>query len=490
MMKYKLSENGALMHASTGHKLLDMHFQTASSRTKDSSVIAREFCEAYAEEPLNAIRWAFFAGDVRQGMGERHIFRSVLPMIIARYPHLIKYVAEYNRFDSLLCLLDEDETRGLAMDVIKEQIHADLEAIKDGKGVSLIGKWLPSINASAKKTRKYALMISTTLFDSHRTYRKICSKLRKASDVLETKLCKNEWSAVDYSKIPSKAGFRYREAFKRHDLKRYSTFIAKAINGEVKMNVATVNVGEAVSQYRIKYNSRSEPKVDLAIEAVWQNFPDLMKQADVDLLPVCDMSGSMWMSCGRSTYVSDNAMALAIYCANHNKCEAFKNKVMTFADNPELVSVDKPTLAQNIGALFRADVGYSTNIEALFARYLRTLVDMKVDPSAKLPALIIFTDCEFNSAEMGRRNPTDPTLFGVIAKKFADYGYKMPRLIFWNLASRSGAVPVKQNDNGLVLLSGVSQNTLDMAFSNLKDPYDVLIEKLSSDRYKQIKLEP
>jgi len=77
-------------------------------------------------------------------------------------------------------------------------------------------------------------------------------------------------------------------------------------------------------------------------------------------------------------------------------------------------------------------------------------------------------------------------LFSIIEQRYNDAGYKLPRLIFWNLCSRTGTIP--KIDNGAILLSGFSQNTMKMALSSEVDPYKMLLEILNSDRYKEVTL--
>ena len=487
---FTLSENGAIMHGTSGHYLLDLNFNISSYRKRSEDELRKDFGLAMGEDEKLAVKWLFYAGDVREGIGERRAFRILLPNVIAKYPHLVKFVGEFNRFDSLLVLLDDDRTRYTAIEFIKKQIHEDLDNIKADNNVSLLGKWLPSINATSKKTRGYALVLSKALFDSHRTYRKICTKLRKAIDVVETRMCGKDWKSINYSAVPSVAGFRHREAFKRHDTARYAQFLADALNGKAKMNSANVGVGEAVHQYdlHLGWTINAIRKLDMGVEALWKNFPDLFKDSDNDFLPVCDCSGSMSIKIdGKSSITCmDVALGLSIYCARHNKCEAFRNKMMTFCDRPRLFDLPGETLWDALATVLQQNLGLDTNIELVMDEYLDTIVRMNVAKDAKLPALIIFSDMEFNGA-MGH-SADDTTLFGHIRQKFALKGYQMPRIVFWNLDGRTGSVPMRTNPNGVVLASGFSQNNLDIIFSTENDPYKVLLEKLNSERYACITL--
>ena len=62
----------------------------------------------------------------------------------------------------------------------------------------------------------------------------------------------------------------------------------------------------------------------------------------------------------------------------------------------------------------------------------------------------------------------------------------MPKLVFWNVASRSGAIPLQQNDMGVALLSGFSTAIAKMAFSSKLDPYEVLVDALNEPRYDAV----
>ena len=77
-------------------------------------------------------------------------------------------------------------------------------------------------------------------------------------------------------------------------------------------------------------------------------------------------------------------------------------------------------------------------------------------------------------------------LFKNIEERYTDAGYKLPRLVFWNVDSRTGTIPVKENDLGVALVSGFSTNIAEMVMSNELDPLKVLLEKLGTERYKKI----
>ena len=65
----------------------------------------------------------------------------------------------------------------------------------------------------------------------------------------------------------------------------------------------------------------------------------------------------------------------------------------------------------------------------------------------------------------------------------------MPKISFWNICGgydRESPVPVQQNELGVALISGFSQNILKMVMSNKTDPFEVLVETLNGKRYDAV----
>lgn len=78
------------------------------------------------------------------------------------------------------------------------------------------------------------------------------------------------------------------------------------------------------------------------------------------------------------------------------------------------------------------------------------------------------------------------TNFDNAKKKFEDKGYKLPEIIFWNAASRKLKQPVTMNEQGVVLISGVTQRIFEMAAGGNFSPYEFMMKVLESERYAKI----
>lgn len=188
----------------------------------------------------------------------------------------------------------------------------------------------------------------------------------------------------------------------------------------------------------------------------------------------------------------DVANALAIYFAERSSGQ-FKDQYITFSEHPQLVDLSKgKNLREKINIALRHCEVANTNVEAVFDLILRTAVSQNMKQS-DLPAnILIISDMEFDGCVTtgeGRgwsvQRPT-PRLFEVIAQKYADAGYKLPRLVFWNVNSRTGTVPVRENDLGVALVSGFSPNIATMVMSGELDPYKCLLQAIHTDRYDPV----
>ena len=113
---------------------------------------------------------------------------------------------------------------------------------------------------------------------------------------------------------------------------------------------------------------------------------------------------------------------------------------------------------------------------------LKTAVEDNVSPDEMPESVLIISDMEFDEA-FDDSNKSD-TLFEIIRKKFESAGYKLPRLVFWNVCSRTNTIPMRENENGLTLISGFSKSLLQIVIGKYASPYEALIAQLSNPRYE------
>lgn len=483
-----LTENGAATYESTSSECLDL-FATigALRREKDAEIINR-FIRAYTENPDTAMKLLFFARDIRGGLGERRIFRVIFSWLAANEPNSVAknlaYVAEYGRFDDLLSLLGtpcEKET----ISVIKAQLDRDMEAMKKEDGsVSLLAKWLPSVNASNAETRLRGKKIAKALGLSDADYRKALSALRARIRIIENNLREKDYT-FDYEKQPSKAMFKYRRAFARNDGERYRAFLDAAASGETVLHADNVAPYELVAPYltTIGFGNRRSFMRDISpveketLNATWASLPDFGNGENA--LAVIDTSGSMyWDSKPLPAAV---ALSLGLYMAEHNK-GAFRNHFIEFSSHPQLIEMKGDTFVDRLRYAASFNEVANTNLEAVFDLILEAAVKNNV-PQSELPAkLIIISDMEFDSCV----NNASAVNFKNAKEKYASYGYNLPEIIFWNVASRNRQQPVTRNEQGVALVSGTTPRIFSMIAGGILSPYTFMMEVLGSERYAKI----
>ena len=495
------TENGAVGYRTTGKKLLDLNFSVASLRSVSEQQIIDKFMDAYYENPMLACKWLFYARDVREGLGERRLFRVVFTWLSKNNDdvaaNVLKFIPEYGRYDDLLCAFDtllQDDV----LDIIKEQLDTDTYNMKNNQPISLIAKWLPSENASSANTKRLATAIRTKLGMTSRNYRKMLSEMRKYINVVECKMSAKQWSEIDYEAVPSRANLIYNNAFLRNDEERRREYLGALEKGEVKINAGTLYPHDIVHKYMNGGWSSSVKSLDATLEGLWKALPDTVK-GDGNTIVVADGSGSMTCEVGGNTQVTalDVANALAIYFAERSSGE-FKDKYITFSERPQLVDFSNAkTLREKIQIALRHNEVANTNIEAVFDLILQTAVKNHMSQEDMPKNILIISDMEFDacattSTTSGRTTwgydnyaPTN-TLFDTIAQKYAEHGYKIPRLVFWNVNSRTGTIPVKENDLGVALVSGFSVNIVKIVMSDKLDPYECLLDVLNTERYQPI----
>ena len=499
------TDNGAVGYATSGRELLDMNYAVGSMRQWTDEQILKQYVKAYYENPLLSVKWLFYLRDIRGvGMGERRIFRVCLKWLISNqfdYTYrIIDLVPEYGRYDDLMCLLDT-KAKGIVISIIREQLMKDIDGMQNGKPISLLAKWLPSCNTSSANTRQKAKIVYEALDIREKDYRKILSRLRAYLNVVEVKMADNAWSDIDYSKLPSRANLIYGNAFLRNDEDRRREFLGKLTRGEVKINADTLFPSDIVAKYYKENNSfyrygKDELKErDDTLEGLWNSLPDYVN-GDGSTLVVRDGSGSMTVKIGNTNISALNvATALSIYFAEHCKGE-YHNKFITFSSTPQIVDMSNARCLRDKLEICDAyqDIT-NTNIQAVFELILQTAVYNRL-PQSKIPKnVLIVSDMEFDSAigtyiwdddRTSGKKCTLKTLFELISDEYQKYGYKMPRLIFWNVCSRTQTIPLKENDAGVTLVSGFNPAVYNMVLSDELDPYKCLIKQINSKRYDAV----
>lgn len=471
------TENGAVTYRSTRSECLDLFATIGALRRESDEEITNRFLRAYAENADLAMKTLFFARDIRGGIGERRVFRTILKWLANNEPRSleknIQYIAEYGRYDDLLSLMGTT-CEGKALQHIKKQLAADCAALEAGGSVSLLAKWLPSVNASNEDAIRQAKRIARALGMNDAQYRRTLSALRAKISIIENNLREKDYT-FDYSKQPSKAMFKYRKAFLRNDGGRYAAFMSRVAEGTEQLHTGALMPYEIIRPFFV--NGGVDDEERKAIDTTWkaqENFA-----GDENALVVIDGSGSMYG--GADPVPATVAISLGIYYAERNT-GAFHNHFITFSENPRLVEIKGRDIFEKVRYCSRFNEVANTNIQRVFELILKTAVKNRV-PQKDMPTKIyIISDMEFDYCT----EDCSLTNFEYAQDLFAEYEYQLPEVVFWNVASRNRQQPVTVNDRGVALVSGCNARIFSMLKAGILSPYAFMMDVLGSERYAQI----
>ena len=473
------TENGAVTYSSTLSDCLDLFATVGALRRESEEEIVSRFMRAYTENKDVAMKLLFFARDIRGGLGERRVFRTILRWLSCSETESLRknlhYIAEYGRFDDLMVLFGTPLEKDM-LKYIKTQLYRDLEGMGNGGDVSLLAKWLPSVNASNVETKRLAKKVARFLELDDGAYRKLLVRLRAHIHIIENNLRERDYT-FDYEKQPSKAMFKYRNAFIRNDGERYNEFLNKASCGEVKLNTDVLTPYEIITPF-FKKNVSSEERN--SINTTWNALEDFAN--DENALAVIDGSGSMYG--GDDPIPATVALSLGIYFAERNK-GAFKNHFITFSENPQLVEIKGEDILDKVRYCRNYNEVANTNIQRVFELILNAAKKNKVAQNELPKRLYIISDMEFDYCT----DDANLTNFEYAKTLFEDAGYKLPEVVFWNVSSRNKGQPVTKNEQGVLLVSGCTPRLFSMiANGSISDttPYEFMMEVLMSERYEKI----
>lgn len=500
------TENGATGYKTSSNVLVDLNFKVPSMR-KDASNAFDDFDRAFDEDREHTLKWLLYLRDIKNGIGERDSFRDILLHLCDTNEKFgTRFVSlpleNFGRWDDYIYVAyytNSTTVKSVILDRIANQLRHDLNNVEKHLPISLLAKWMCSANASSKDTRKIGRWLASNLGYTLKDYRKTLSSLRKYLDIVEVKMSSNEWHKIDYEKVPSKANLIYGNAFYEHDTNRREKYLDNLKNGEAKINANSMFLYDIVHKYMNNtdryFYDESPITYDDTLEELWKAQNKV--EGFTDTLVVRDGSSSMTVPVGNSHVTAlDVCNAITIYASENNIGE-YKDKFITFSSKPQYVDLsNKHTLAEKLTELYEHDDCSNTDIESVFNMVLDTAIKHNCKQEDLPKQILIISDLEFDSVANddnywfdNRRHAKkfDKTLFEEIADRFNENGYKLPKLVFWNVNSRTNAVPLQKNELGVILVSGFSKNIFDMVLSTELDPYKALIDVLDAGRYDCVK---
>lgn len=451
-----ITTNGMIAHSTTSSHVLDYFSTLGISRDVPAMEIINKFTKSFSDDPLTTMRLLFYGRDVRGGQGERYSFRNLIAYLANNRSKVllknIHLIPEYGRWDDLLVLMNTP--------CEKQALELWANAIRSKNG--LAAKWAPREGSA---NGQVAYLLARQLGLNMKEYRKLISSLSKT---VEQDMCAKNWDEINFEQVPSVAMSNYKKAFERNAT-TWQDYVSRLIKGTAKIN------GSILYPYQIVKSISSNP--DIA-NAQWETLPDYIS-SDERILPIVDVSGSMWSTAGQGFNCIDISTSLGLYLCERNK-SAFKDAIITFEHRPHLVTL-RGTLTERYNQLLQVPWGGSTDLNAVFELVLNHAVKYKVPESDMPTALLIVSDMQFNCCGQF-------TAVEMIREKYRAAGYTMPRIIFWQVNGSINNTPVKFDERGVGIVSGFSPSIMKYALGSTEmfDPMQPIRDIVESERYKDI----
>lgn len=457
--------NGMKARKTSASAVLDFFGKAGSSR---GTSLVKEFTAAVTDNQDLAVRALLWTRDIRSGAGERKQFRYLLSALESSDPtlagRLMPKIPMLGRWDDLFVYQDPINRRKAL------EMYAD--ALRNGDG--LAAKWAPREKSTKSAV---AFELRKTLGLSPKEYRKLLSA---TTNVVESQMCAKTWNEINFSHVPSLASARYQKAFGRNAGEAYSAYL-RELQKPVEQRDPKVKINaSAVYPYDVV---KSVVKGNAAVaDEQWKALPNYVGNARI--MPMVDVSGSMGSL--RYTHTGtvqpiDVAVSLGLYLSEKNTSD-FKDMFLTFSGSPKL-EVLKGTLSQRIAQLEKAHWDMNTNLHKAFEEILRVAVKGKVAQEDMPEMMLILSDMQFDSCTRFNDSAQE-----MIKRKYAEAGYAVPKIVFWNLSPYGrDNTPVRFDDKGVCHVSGFSPAIMKSVLSveDLEDftPFNIMVKTLMNERY-------
>ena len=431
--------NGALQFEPTD-ECLTLFSRIGSMRNASPNSIKKMFEEAFESNPELATQISYWARAAREGSGERSTFYTILDEIVKTSPDFVSdnaiTLAELGYYKDLLRYFN-----------IQGVVSAFAHSIQQKDRLAC--KWAPRKGENAR-------LLRDELGFTNKQYR---VWVKENSETVEQQLSSKKIEEINYSSVPGTAMRKYMRTFNKKDEKRFQEW------KEDKTTKASVS-----ATYPHEILSCDD---EALADKQWNNLQDFMKDSEENILPMIDVSGSMF---GLPLTI---AIGLGMYLSERNK-GSFKNRYLTFSESPELKGLVGDSVAERMGNISRDEWGMNTNFEKAYQLILDLAIEFKV-PQEKMPTmLLVLSDMQFDESQRGMYSSDSQPHFDWMEEEFEKAGYKFPKLVFWNL---NGDVPIGQpvmtEQSGAAMVSGFSPKIMTAVLNAEEfNPMEVMMEAL------------
>lgn len=147
--------------------------------------------------------------------------------------------------------------------------------------------------------------------------------------------------------------------------------------------------------------------------------------------------------------------------------------------------------------MVQMDWQQSTDLDAVFTLILQRALASNIPPENMIGTLFIFSDMQFDVAVddiYGDMPAHKQTNYKTAQARFEEQGYKLPKVVFWNLQGNGDdSMPVTHREDGTALVSGFSGHLLKLFMAGASeldkfDSFSIMKEAIAAERYNDWKV--
>lgn len=498
-----VTENGALSHSTTGSKCLDYFSKCGSYRGRDQDVVDADMASIFSEDESLALKIVLYnrlitrnvkvAGtDVKAvGQGQRDEFAKSLNWIERARPHLVDKVI--SKIPDIGCWKDFwHDTKNGKNYAAPESVYKLVKqviAINDDS-VHLLAKYLPKYRSKSnvknerhKRLNNWIRGLCREMGWTELQYKKFKSDPSKIAHEFQRKMSRNDWN-LDFNRLPGKALFNLMktDVLDRHNqTERFKEWLDKQTN--VKFTGFVYEL----------YKSARKARGSVQRTVINKQFQTILDGAEVKSRILCalDTSGSMMCRVAPDSEITamDICVSLGIYFSSLIK-GAFADTVVMFDSDSETLKL-KGNFCDKVDQVPANAMG-STNFQSVIDEIVRVRKQNPNIPIEEYPdTLLVVSDMRFNPTGDYYNWASEKeaqTNYEAAMAKLAKVGLPPIRIVWWHVnGSHTKDVPSKQDDKGVMMLSGFDGSILNFLLDKEekekvnKDevtPYDAMIKAL------------
>ena len=499
------TENNAASLSTTGDARCDLFFK--SVRGVENNAVFDMCDAAWKECPLDVLKIMLYTRDCERGKGERRVFydmmlwlwsvneecvAEMLCLLVRDDPHF----GYWKDLLNLLCVMHDSITESVDLrhipvyhkvaELFAAQLRKDMSALDCDDGdtqqqLSLCAKYAPTKNGAHDKRLRIADAVAKRWFPNEKcyqtAYRKALHRLRERLRVPEVLFCENRWDELKFDKMPGLCMYRHTEAFQRNCPSEWEAYMEDVANRKKEMKVRMLYPYEILMPYM-----QAVEEIPLEgfahVEMAWANKVGEVRSSGKlrrRILPICDVSGSMF--CEKNLPIA-NSVSLGLLISEASE-GPFQHTVITFSETPRMLDLSGgETLLARLRMLVEEGTGFNTDFVKVFKMLLHHMRAYGVAPENAPEVLMCISDMQFDEAVSGHTN------FQHVREMYAEAGYALPEIWFWNVRGKTVDFPVNCYEENVSLVSGFSPSVVDLLVEgDSVTPYKVMRRALDNERY-------